>query len=229
MTQKKRRRLRILLLLVVVSVLTACILLPDFIGQINAGKYEPVDTDVPRPTGVAALPVAEVQTEPHTCGLHAMRSMYSAYGLNADQYDLRFRLGTDQPAMRVDSETTGTLHPDLYRVLAQDGFTIDLLDLDADIASTALQNHLAWQQLSLALVYRSTYHWVLIGPSESPDKCVIYDSLHAEPIVKSIDTFLQEALSITLVQPAIQEGAISITDAHTEGLAETARLYKRKK
>jgi hypothetical protein len=228
MTRKTRQRLRFVLVLLVVSVMTACIFLPDFIGQMNAGKYDPVEDGVPKPTGIAETPTAEEQTEPHTCGLHAMRSMYLAYRLDVDQYDLRFRLGTDHPAMRVDSESTGTLHPDLYRVLAQDGFAIEALDLDAVVAPLALQNHLAWQQLALAVVYRNTYHWVLIGPSENPGDVVVYDSLKFEPSTMSIDALFDDALSITLVEPSDGE-PISATDAHAAGLAEMARLYKRKK
>ena len=228
MTGRTRRWLHVVFVLLVVSVLTACIFLPDFIGQINAGKYDPADDNVPRPTGVAGTPTAEQQTEAHTCGLHAMRSMYAAYGLDVGRYDLRLRLGTDHPAMRVNKDSTGTLHPDLYRVLAQDGFAVDVLDLDADAASQALQNHLAWEQLALAVVYRSTYHWVLLGPSGRGGEVAVYDSLQAEPGRMSIEALLDEALSITLVEPSTGE-AISATDAHAEGLAEMGRLYQRKK
>lgn len=226
MTHKARRRLRFVLLLAVFTVLSACMLLPDFIGQSKSGKYDPSNI-VPQPASVAGTPIAESQDEPHTCGLHAMRSMYVAYGLVPEQHRLRFRLGTDQPAMRVDNDSTGTLHPDLYRVLAQDGFAIDVLDLDADVAPAALKNHLAWQQLALAVVYRSTYHWVLIGPSDLADEVVVYDSLKAEPVTMSVDALLDETLSITLVEPGDGK-AISASDAHAQGLAEMARLYQRK-
>eukprot|EP00752_Nemacystus_decipiens_P015114 g13466.t1 len=155
-----------------------------------------------------------------------MRSMYAAYGLNPDAFDLRFRLGTDEPAMRADQDSTGTLHPDLYRVLTQDGFAIDTLDLGAGVSATALQNHLASDQLALVVVYRSTYHWVLVGPGEGADEAVVYDSLQAEPITMPIDTLLDDALSITLIEPATDEG-MSVSDAHTAGLAEMARLYQR--
>lgn len=227
MTRKARRRLSIVSLVVVLLALSACMFLPDFIGQSKAGKYEP-SIAAQRPNGVADIPVAESQTEPHTCGLHAMRSMYVAYGLSSQQYDLRFRLGTDAPAMRADKDSTGTLHPDLYRVLAQDGFAVDVLDLDADIALTALQNHLAWEQLALAVVYRSTYHWVLIGAGEDADELVVYDSLKDEPVVVLAEDFLAEALSITLVEPLGSDVERTASAAHAEGLAEMARLYQRK-
>lgn len=226
MTPKTRRRLRVVLFLLVLLAVSACMLLPDFAGQYKAGKYEPVET-APKPSSVASTPNAEIQTEPHTCGLHAMRSMYVAYGLNPDAFDLRFRLGTDEPAMRADKESTGTLHPDLYRVLAQDGFAVDPLDLDTAVASSALQNHLAWDQLALVVVYRSTYHWVLAGPGDDAGEVVVYDSLLAEPVRVSIDALIEDALSITLVEPSDGE-AISASDSHAAGLAEMARLYQRK-
>lgn len=202
-------------------------LLPDFIGQSKAGKYSPAQ-ETQQPGAVAGTPIAEAQTEPHTCGLHAMRSLYVAYGLDPQQHDLRFRLGTDEPAMRADSQSTGTLHPDLYRVLAQDGFSIDAIDLEDDSAASDLQTHLDQAQLALAVVYRSTYHWVLIGAGDRAGELVIYDSLHADPIVEPMDDFLPEALSITLVKPLGSDTGRSASSAHTAGLSEMARLYQRK-
>lgn len=228
MKRKTRRYLRLYVLCMLSLVLTACMLLPDFIGQMNTGKYEPAAEDTPLPTASAGQPMPEQQTEPHTCGLHAMRSMYAAYGLDTGQFDLRFRLGRDQPAMRVDDQSTGTLHPDLYRVLVQDGFAFDVLDIDAEVASGILQNHLACQQLALAVVYRNTYHWVLIGPADSTGDLVVYDSLNTEPGRMSADALLDGALSITLIEPAESGQSVSTTDAHATGLAEMGRLYQRK-
>ena len=131
--------------------------------------------------------------------------------------------------MRVDSESTGTLHPDLYRVLAQDGFVIEPLDLEDADAAASLQDHLARQQLALAVVYRSTYHWVLLGPAEQAGELVVYDSLHPEPVHQPIDVFLGDVLSITLVQPSGGDAENPDSTAHAAGLAEMARLYQRKK
>ena len=227
MTPKARRSVRIVLLLGVALVLSSCMFLPDFWGQKQSGKYDPVADTQPRPSEVAAVPVAETQTEPHTCGLHAMRSAYVAYGLDPDTFRLRFRLGTDEPAMRADKDSTGTLHPDLYRVLVQDGFLIDVVDLEKDYAPMLLQSHLAWQQLGLAVVYRSTYHWVLLGPADRASEVVVYDSLKAKPETVLIETMLDDALSITLIEPNAGE-PMSASDAHGWGLAEMGRLYQRK-
>ncbi|MEM9345609.1 MAG: hypothetical protein AAGB26_03215 [Planctomycetota bacterium] len=224
---KTLRRLRIGVLLGFVFFLTACMLLPDFIGQSKAGKYDPTVTSQ-RPSKSADVPIAETQTEPHTCGLHAMRSMYAAYGLDPAVFRLRFRLGTDQPATQLDSESTGTLHPDLYRVLAQDGFIAEPMDLEVDNAGRELLQHIERSQLALVLVYRNTYHWVLVGPSGTRNACVVYDSLKNEPVDTAIDALLDDALSITLVRPAETGVYISSSEAHAAGLAEMARLYQRK-
>ena len=226
MSPRARRCLRLVVLLSALLLVSACVLLPDFAGQYKAGKYEPVE-QVTKPSATASAPTAESQAEPHTCGLHAMRSMYAAYGLAPDHFQLRFRLGTDEPATRVDKDSTGTLHPDLYRVLAQDGFAIDTLDLEAAVASSALQNHLAWDQLALAVVYRGTYHWVLLGPADETDGVIVYDSLEAEPGRMPIEALLADALSITLIGPSTGE-PMPTSDAHALGLAEMARLYQRK-
>lgn len=230
MTGKTRGWLRVVLVSLVVAVLTACLFLPDFLGQIDGGKYDPAADGAPRPMGTAGIPDAEEQTEPHTCGLHAMRSMYKAYRLDAERYDLRFRLGTDHPAMRVDKDSTGTLHPDLYRVLAQDGFFARPIALEHADAAAELRDHLDRQHLALAVVYRSTYHWVLVGPGDGAGQLAVYDSLqHDAPLAGTAGALLDEALSITLVEPAEPGQFISTTDAHAEGLAEMTRLVQRKK
>ena len=79
--------------------------------------------------------IIDPQTEPHTCGLHSLRSIYRAYGLNPDEHELRERLGVDTPANPADPTSTGTLQPDISRVLAQDGFLIHALDLNGNKSS----------------------------------------------------------------------------------------------
>lgn len=202
------------------------VLLPAFIEQMIAGKYDAADAGQ-FPSATAQTPVAEVQTEPHTCGLHAMRSLYVAYGMTPEVFRLRFRLGTDEPAMRADSESTGTLHPDLYRVLAQDGFKATPLDLGAGDAHELLDAHLTSGQLALAVVYRSTYHWILLDGGDAVGELVVTDSLSDEPITTTTAELVDEALSITLVGPVDGAEPASASDAHAAGLAEMARLYGR--
>ncbi len=224
-----RRRVKLIALFIGAFALTACMFLPDFARQRQAGKYDPVDIEEdPRPSATARQAWPEEQTEPHTCGWHAMRSLYTAYGLDPDEFSLRFRLGTDQPAMRADKDSTGTLHPDLYRVLAQDGFVAEPLDFDRALPADHLDLHLSNNQLALAVVYRSTYHWVLLTPGGEPGRVRVVDSLSAEQVDTDAAAFVDEALSITLVRPAGPGETISIADAHAAGLAEMRRLYQRK-
>jgi hypothetical protein len=228
MQRRLRQRVKITCVLGVAAMLSACMFLPDFYGQHRSGKYDPVPAQTARPQPVAVNPVAESQTEPHTCGLHAMRSLYRAYGLDPSEHRLRFRLGTDEPAMRSDKDSTGTLHPDLYRVLAQDGFRAEPIDLDDAQVEAQLRQHLADEQLALVVVYRDTYHWVLIGPSAADGELTVYDSLEDGFARVAVRGALADALSVTLVRPADAGERLSTAAAHTQGVAEMARLYRRK-
>lgn len=228
MKRRLRKFVTVAVGLFALLVLAGCLLGPDIVGQMSRGKYEPVsEQTLARPQPTATTPTPEVQTEPHTCGLHAMRSLYAAYGLNPDVFKLRFRLGTDAPAMRIDSDSTGTLHPDLYRVLGQDGFAADAMDLDAADADARLQAHLEHDQLALALVYRSTYHWVLLSDHEDAAQLTVIDSLATEPFGNDIHAFINEtALSITLVRPS-SDGAGNV-EAHHDGIDEMLEAARRK-
>jgi len=230
MKRSRRRRLVVVVgVLLVALVIVGCAFLPDFPRIYKSGKYDPVEQrDEAIPRAKANRPIAEQQTESHTCGWHATRSLYTAYGLTPDDFRLRFRLGTDTPAMRSDKDSTGTLHPDLYRVLAQDGFFAKPVDLDDATAERAIADHLANDQLALAVVYRSTYHWVVLARAPGGE-WVVVDSLKpgaASPIEPGV--FLNDALSITLVRPAEPGERVDTADAHAAGLAEMARLYQRK-
>lgn len=228
MKRRQRIALRLLVSCTLLLALAACVLLPDFASQKSAGKYEPA-ASAQTPSDRAITPAAESQTEPHTCGLHAMRSLYAAYGLAPDAFNLRLRLGTDAPATRADKTTTGTLHPDLYRVLAQDGFTAKPIDPDAGSAEQTLLDHLNADQLALAVVYRGTYHWVLLSGAGEANRLIVTDSLVEEAIGTDAGSFLNEALSVTLVQPAgLDDQQADAIDAHGAGLLEMQRLYQRK-
>ena len=65
----------------------------------------------------------EVQFEKHTCGLHTLRSIYQAYGLNPDAENLRVRLGVDVQANPADPTSTGTVQPDVLQVWIRTAFT----------------------------------------------------------------------------------------------------------
>lgn len=207
----------------------------------GGGKYDGVDPDVyrqhtgrvntaviDRPNTRASQPERVEQTLPHTCGLRSMEAAYIAYGLDPDAFNIRFRLGTDFAAVPTDSESTGTLHPDMLRVLAQDGFVTTVLDLEDAGAAQRLSDHLDDGQLALTVVYRSTYHWMLLA-GDGPGRLWVVDSLSSEG--RSCDTvsFLDtEALSVILIRRRSSTAAEpSRTAQHLLGTREMARTYDR--
>ena len=148
----------------------------------------------------------ETQFESHTCGLHTIRVIYKAYGLDPDLENLRFRLGIDVPANPIELDSTGTLQPDLLRVLVQDGFDYKLLPLD-DISESkeALLDHLKSGNMAAALISRrenGNMHWVA-AKKVLDEKIVILDSLFPDVYEEEPFSLLRECvLSCILVEPS---------------------------
>lgn len=192
----------------------------DFIFSSSESLAELLD-EYPAAQASAALP--EVQTEPHTCGLHAIRSLYRAHGLDPDTYNLRFRLGTDRKAVSVVESSQGTVHPDLYRVLAQDGFHVVGLDLAAAHRQRVLSRHLTSGLKALALIRRpenGNLHWILLQAGE-PDRLELVDSLVETPVLDSPGAFLgSKAVSVALIYPGSKEDSPSIKQAYRLGVVE---------
>jgi hypothetical protein len=127
------------------------------------GDFAPV---LPGPRfGAVRFPIhPENQIERHTCGLHAVSSIYRSYGLDPAERRLRARLGVESRSFIYDASTTGSLHPDVYRVFEQDGFTLHTMDLKAGGALAELTNHFAGGRYALALIQRrqtGNMHWVV--------------------------------------------------------------------
>jgi len=197
----------------------------------TGGKYDPAQgiSDAARPEAPASPLMPERQTEPHTCGLHALRAAYRGYGLDPDAYDLRFRLGVDVNAVPGDGTSTGTLPPDLLRVLPQDGFAYTLLDLDAPGAEAQLRGHLEGGDVALAIVMVPGLHWVAID-RQRRDTLRIVDSLTAEPYeVEAKSLVDSHALSVVLIRPAGDGEPVSRSRSHADGLAEMGQLNERRK
>ena len=226
----RRRRwiVRTLAILLAVLLLPTLIFAPGCLGRMVGGKYSGVEINS-GPSATPTRPVRVEQTLPHTCGLRAMEAAYSDYGLDPEAMDIRYRLGTDFAAVPVDPTTTGTLHPDILRVLAQDGFATTVVDLEAGDATQHLTDHLAAGQLALAVVYRSTYHWVLLAPGDSDATLWLVDSLAAEGAVHDIDDYAQnETLSIILIESRDpSDDAPSTSAQHLLGTREMAQTYER--
>lgn len=178
----------------------------------------------------------EIQMESHTCGLHTLRTIYSAFGLNPDLENLRFRLGVDRPANPLDPESIGTLQPDMFRVLLQDSFEFERLGLSKQGISEELVKALKNNKLAAALIRRrqnGNLHWVVLR-YESDSKVTVIDSLEAKPYSEPLPGFIDECLlSCILVAPAaspdteVSDGDIEW--AHMEGsweLIESVKRYK---
>ena len=176
--------------------------------------------------------VAEIQTEPHTCGLHAVSSLYRAYGLDPEAERVRFRLGVDVKAVFWMEDSTGTLPPDLYMVLSQDHFRLDTVDLESRGAWSAVSEHVASGQLAILLIVRKEtggLHWVVAG-SGAETEIAVYDSLRADaPAAVSEPFFQAQVVSAVLVRPAGSVRVLTSTEAHKMGADELLRVQGRLK
>lgn len=171
-----------------------------------------------------------LQLESHTCGLLSLSAAYALYGLAPDDKNLRFRLGVDVPANPIDSTSTGTLHPDLLRVLVQDGFAYEMPDPLVD-GDTRLVAHLQTGDIALILICRREtggLHWVLCDGIDD-DQLRIVDSLSERPRGESITAYMSECvLSVILIEPtSAGSNSPDLGRAHREGAAELVRVGQR--
>ncbi len=158
------------LLLVVVG----CVFLAGGPGYYSA-KYAAVE-GLDRPALERLAVVPEAQTEGHTCGLHSVRAIYVAYGVDPDEADLRFRLGTDKRAVNFDGDSMGTIHPDIVRVMGQDGFEADVVVMKGERAPGRVRAHLRSGHPVLAMVRAPGLHWVVLDRIDGGE-VVVADSL----------------------------------------------------
>lgn len=183
-----------------------------------------------------ALPAARsgdgepiLQLESHTCGLLSLSAAYALYGLSPEEKNLRYRLGVDVPASPIDSTSTGTLHPDLLRVLVQDGFTYAMPSVSAD-GREAMAAHLQGGDVALLLIRRREtggLHWVLCDAIEGGNLRIV-DSLQPKPTVEPLDAYMNECLlSIVLIWPAEAGAEADVRQAHRDGAAELVRVKRR--
>lgn len=184
-----------------------------------------------RPTDTPGDYVLEEQTEGFTCGLHALSTVYSAYGLDADEERLRRRMGVDIKAVFYVPDSTGTLHPDMYMVLAQDFFKINELAHYDDIGWGDLRTHLDTGHPAVLLIKRrenGNLHWVVATRTLADDKIEIYDSLFDEPYEETPDFLTDHIVTAMLVKPTADgEQAMSSVDAHLAGMAALTDATKR--
>lgn len=187
------------------------------------GDFAPVQ---PVPAiGPVLAPLAPIeQTDKHTCGFLAISAIYRAYGLNPLERRLRQRLGTDNTANLYDSSSTGTIHPDLYRAMTQDGFALTPLDVDAADVVQALERHLDGGHFALGLVQRretGNLHWVALGGVQDGE-VLICDSMKPAPYREPATEWLRDcALGILLVKPSNGAAQEPVWKLHWDGLLDS--------
>jgi hypothetical protein len=200
---KLRRRKRMLLVIGLssVSVLTfATLSLCQGGPRYYREKYSPTTRHGPKRE--AGLYILEQQTEPHTCGFHSVSTIYRAFGLDPDEKRLRFRLGTDAKAHNFDETSVGTLHPDMLRVMEQDGFACELL-LQPSQQASSIAAHLDAGFPVIVLTKPAGLHWTVLTKSRSAETAVVFDSLHPALETVSIDAFVcEEVIHAILVKPS---------------------------
>ena len=125
----------------------------------------------------------DVQTDPAGCGAHSIHAVYRAYGLDVDRENVRWRLGIDTKAVFWLGTSTGTLHPDMYMVLRQDGFDVQSMELGLDRSHDEILQHVDSGHLLILLIQRRQnghLHWVAVDGREGDDY-LVYDSLEKVP------------------------------------------------
>lgn len=197
-------------------------------ARVGGKAGAPRSATFPQPRLADPEPI--LQLEDHTCGLLSLSSAYRAYGLSPEAKNLRFRLGVDRTAHPFDAESTGTLHPDLLRVLVQDGFRYHLLNPRRDDAADLLDAHLDSGNLALLLIRRREnggLHWVLTDRLEQ-DALRIVDSLREDVYTEPGGEFIRDhVLSVIAVAPDGSRNEAALSDAHADGLAEMNRVRRR--
>jgi ABC-type bacteriocin/lantibiotic exporter with double-glycine peptidase domain len=142
------------------------------------------------------------QTEPHTCGYCGIVAIYNAYGLDHQAAGLRFRLGTDVQLNQLVDSSTGTIPPDMTRVLEQDGFTTQTVSAANDQMAALTLAHLRVGHPALAVIKVTGLHWVVLT-AEHDGQVTVCDSLHDELYTKPTDAYLKdEVYGVMLVKPA---------------------------
>ena len=174
----------------------------------------------------------EVQLESHTCGLHTLRTVYSAFGMSPAEANLRLRLGIDRPGNPLDPESIGTLQPDMLRVLVQDKLSYERLYLSVPNAAEQLTSSLKGSKMAAALIRRrqnGNLHWVALR-YESDASVRVLDSLEKDPYVEQAQPFVDDCLLSCIVvspTPFPEEDAVDIDWAHLEGSWEMVSSVER--
>lgn len=184
-----------------------------------------------RPATVPATFTLEKQAEGFTCGMHALSTVYKAYGLDPEAERIRWRLGVDTKAVAWMGDSTGALHPDMWMVLTQDYFQTDALDVEAGDAWQQLQTHLDLGHPAVLLICRrenGNLHWVVATRALGDEAIEVYDPLFDEPVEETADFLSEHLVTAMLVSPTSDgEMAMSSVDAHLAGMGALKVATKR--
>lgn len=213
-------------LTLVLAILITCAITPIVIVT---RTWFIVHTDQ-RPAIAPDIYTLEEQTEGFTCGVHAVSTVYRAYGLDPDAERVRWRLGVDTKAVFWMSDSTGALHPDLWMVLVQDFFEVNAIDCAPDAAWQQLLAHLDTGHPAILLIVRREnghLHWVT-ATRHVDEEIEIYDPLYATPYLETREFLIDHIATCALVRPTADgEPAMSSIAAHRAGFAELRIARKR--
>lgn len=225
-------RLSILEIAVILAIfsLLFCVLSKPFYNS----KYRARETHLKHRLATERLALqARPQFDNHTCGYLALAAIYEAFGLDERKAELRFRLGVDEPATPESADdTVGTLHPDIFRVVTQDGFEATVVDLEWTNATTQITNHLELSRPALALITRrenNRLHWVVFTEHEA-GKVKVADSLRPSEIyTEELDSYLRDCVVSVLLLETRPDGERkpSVSQSHLDGLEEMVKVYGR--
>jgi hypothetical protein len=129
-------------------------------------------------------------------------------------------------ALPIDQSSTGTLQPDMLRVLAQDFFKVQALTGYSEENVQLLSNHFDRGLLAVALIKRretGNLHWVVLAGMDAPQQTLhIVDSLprnekfkYSEPIQ---DFLSHVVLQLFLIEPSARGTTVpSLLTLHMRG------------
>jgi len=156
-----------------------------------------------------------IQRDSHSCGFLALSAVYNSYGLDPVKSNLKARLGTDIPLVPFLPETKGTVQPDFFRVLTQDGFATNSVFLQGPNAKQRIIDHLRQGHYALSLIKRRSnghLHWVVLT-RYAKGSVTVGDSLrvglYKEPFTDYFENHLQNVILLAPTQPAPQTRFLS--------------------
>ncbi len=199
---------------------TTLILISILIASLAFGgeKYR-APTSV-KPVGLPGEIYPENQIQGHTCGWHAIRSIYRSYGLKIEDYDLRLRLGVDKKSVPFLTSTKGTIHPDVLRVLDQDGFSYSSINIRQTSGLQKFHQHFESGHYALGLINRkqnNALHWIVLSGTDNY-KYTVVDSLYPQEYKEDLKFLSENVQTVLLISPLDSGKEAGKGKSHRKGL-----------